>query len=143
MMRGNDAARCQASARQNFHADRAWQLQANVADPARDDRSPAGTTTDPSGPGWGARRQLDLRRVRVYTAGGALRVAVQTNQVSTLWNPANGFVHLTFTVFVEPTGHGAEGTPASPGAQVSVDRAPNEVEFTIAAVAQEKGRSPQ
>ena len=48
---------------------------------------------------------MDIRRVLVYSAGGALRVAVQTHEISTLWNPPNGFDHVAFTVFIELPGH--------------------------------------
>lgn len=57
---------------------------------------------------------MDIRRVRVYTAGGALRVAVQTNEVSTLWNPANGFDLVAFTIFVKLPGQADEGTRLMP-----------------------------
>ncbi len=177
-----DPATTAVSESRSFRVERAWQLQADVSDPAGDDTGPTGTYTYPTDPGWGARRQMDIRRVRVYTAGGALRVAVQTNELSRSWNPANGFDHVAFTIFVELPGqaepgasvmplqegslpqglrwhrrlraHGwsnalfssqgasarDEGTPVSPGAQIAVDPARQEVEFTIAAAA--LGRLP-
>ncbi len=101
-----DAAQGLASESQAFRVERSWQLQADVADPAGDDTGPNGTYTYPTDPGWGARRQMDIRRVRIYAAGGALRVAVQTNHISTLWNPANGYDHVAFTIFVELPGLG-------------------------------------
>ncbi len=115
------------SARRSFRVERAWQLQADVPDPAGDDTGPtgAGAAVAGDGPysyptdtGWGPRRQMDLRRVRVYTAGGALRVAVQTHEISTLWNPANGFDHVAFTLFIELPGRagGARVMPLQDGA---------------------------
>ena len=109
-----DGAGSQVSESRSFRVDRAWQLQADVSDAAGDDSGPTGSYTYPTDPGWGARRQMDIRRVRVYTAGGALRVAVQTNEISTLWNPANGFDHVAFTIFVELPGQADEGARSMP-----------------------------
>jgi hypothetical protein len=95
------------SPRRSFRVDRAWQLQVEVHDPAGDDTGPGQglpAYTYPTAPTWGPRRQMDIRRVRVYTAAGALRVAVQTADLSTVWNPANGFDHVAFTLFIELPG---------------------------------------
>jgi glycosidase len=200
-----DEATGATSARHSFKVQRTWQLQADVADPAGDDIGPdpatgvgpdasasegtseganeraRGPYSYPTDPSWGPRRQMDVRRVRVYTSGSALRVAVQTHEISTLWNPANGFDHVAFTLFIElpgrtdgvrvmplqdgevPAGfawhlrlraHGwsnalfdargasasQEGTAVMPGAQISVDKAGNEVVFTLPAAA--LGRLP-
>ena len=109
-----DPAGAAVSESRSFRVDRAWQLQADISDPAGDDTGPTGSYTYPTDPGWGARRQMDIRRVRVYTAGGALRVAVQTHEVSTLWNPANGFDHVAFTIFIELPGQAGEGARRMP-----------------------------
>jgi carbohydrate-binding DOMON domain-containing protein len=42
--------------------------------------------------------------VKAWGAGGALRVDVQTAQLTTFWNPPNGFDHVHFTVFIELPG---------------------------------------
>ena len=101
----------------HFQVDRPWQLQAEVADPAGDDTGPSGTYRYPTDPSWGARRQMDLRGVKVFTAGGALRLDLQMNGVSTSWNPANGFDHVAFTIFVELPGRegGATVMPLQDG----------------------------
>ncbi len=109
-----DAAGNSASESRSFQVDRAWQLQADVSDPAGDDAGPDGSYSYPTDPGWGARRQMDIRRVRVSTAGGALRVAVQTHEISTSWNPANGFDHVAFTIFVQLPGQADEGARVMP-----------------------------
>jgi hypothetical protein len=54
--------------------------------------------------GWTAHRQLDLRRVQVLGSGGSLRLDLTMNAVTTLWNPANGFEHVAFTVYLELPG---------------------------------------
>jgi glycosidase len=95
------AERQQASETQSFRVDRPWQLQAEVADPAGDDTGPGGVYTYPTDPSWGSNRQMDLRGVKVYTSGGALQLELQMHRVSSGWNPANGFDHVTFTIFIE------------------------------------------
>lgn len=90
----------QASAAQSFRVERPWRVVADVADPIGDDAGPSGTYRYPTDPGWTRHRQLDLQRVRVLTSGASLRLDVTTNAITTLWNPANGFDHVAFTVFV-------------------------------------------
>ena len=93
-----------ASGAQVFKVNRPWQVVADVEDPAGDDTGPSGTYSYPQDVGWTAHRQLDLRRVRVLTSGGSLRLDLTMNTVTTLWNPANGFDHVAFTVFLELPG---------------------------------------
>ncbi|MBA4176991.1 MAG: hypothetical protein C0505_10600 [Leptothrix sp. (in: Bacteria)] len=88
------------SAVRSFRVVRPWQTVVDQADPAGDDHGPDGRITYPTDPGWGERRQMDLRHVRVDTAGGALRLVLTMNQLSRSWNPPNGFDHVAFTVFI-------------------------------------------
>jgi carbohydrate-binding DOMON domain-containing protein len=91
----------------DFRVDRPWALRADLVDPAGDDHGPRGgpgTYRYPTDPGWGANRQMDLRRVRVSTAGGALRLDLTMYEITTVWNPRNGFDHVAFTVFIELPG---------------------------------------
>jgi glycosidase len=90
-----------ASARRAFRVEREWKVLADVADPVGDDRGPRGSYRYPTDPGWGANRQLDLERVRLLGAQGSLAVEIRTHAVTTRWNPANGFDHVAFTVFIE------------------------------------------
>jgi C-terminal binding-module, SLH-like, of glucodextranase len=62
---------------------------------------------------------MDLRRVRLYSAGGALRVEVEMGALSRVWGPPNGFDHVAFTVFVELPGRG-EGTTTMPDQNASL-----------------------
>jgi carbohydrate-binding DOMON domain-containing protein len=102
-----------AAAAQTFVVSRPWQVAADVPDPPGDDHGPSGRYAYPTDPGWGENRQMDLRRVRVATAGGALRLDLQTARVTTSWNPANGFDHVAFTVYIELPGQagGAQVMP--------------------------------
>jgi hypothetical protein len=72
--------------------------------PAGDDTGPTGRYTYPTDPSWGDNRQMDLRRVRVATAGGALRLDLGMARLTQSWNPANGFDHVAFTVFIQLPG---------------------------------------
>jgi len=86
-----------------FQVQRAWRTVVDQPDPAGDDHGPAGATRYPTDPGWAA-RQLDLRHLRAATAGGALRLELTLADISTTWNPPNGFDHVAFTVYIELPG---------------------------------------
>jgi hypothetical protein len=75
-----------------------------VADPALDDHGPAGRYRYPDDPSWGDNRQADLRGVRAWTAGGALKLEFTMARVTTSWNPANGYDHVAFSVAIELPG---------------------------------------
>ncbi|MGH8029685.1 MAG: glucodextranase DOMON-like domain-containing protein, partial [Arenimonas sp.] len=111
-----------ASQAHRFRVRRAWKVLADAADAVGDDRGRNGKLTYPTDPSWGTNRQLDIERVRVLGAQGALAVEVSTHAVTTSWNPANGFDHVAFTVFIElpDAGPGARVMPlqnaALPGA---------------------------
>lgn len=92
------------SAPLRFRVAREWTPLVEVADPAGDDTGPTGRYRYPTDPGWGANRQLDLRAVRVSGSGGAMRIELQMPRVTAQWNPANGFDHVAFTVFIELPG---------------------------------------
>lgn len=99
-----------AAAAQSFFVALPWREVADVQDPAGDDHGPSGRYTYPTDPSWGANRQMDLRRVRVATAGGALRLDLGLARVTTSWNPANGFDHVAFTIYIELPGRAAGAT---------------------------------
>ncbi|MDP1899590.1 MAG: alpha-amylase family glycosyl hydrolase [Rubrivivax sp.] len=88
----------------SFQVVRAWRELADVTDPPGDDAGPAGRYVYPTDPGWGAHRQMDLRRVRAWGSGGALRLDLTMNEVTQTWSPAHGFDHVAFTVFIELPG---------------------------------------
>jgi len=98
-----DSSTGTASARRSFLVERDWKLLAEVDDPAGDDAGPDGRYRYPTDPGWGT-RQGDIRAVRVSGSGGALRIDLRMNKVTASWNPANGFDHVAFTIFVQMPG---------------------------------------
>lgn len=108
-----DAPSLSVSAPITFSVRRDWRLVADVTDPPGDDWGPQGRYTYPTDPGWGSHRQMDLRRVQVLTAGGALRLSLTMHDITTQWNPANGFDHVAFTVFIELPG-ASEGATVMP-----------------------------
>lgn len=87
-----------------FFVDRPFVKLTEVGDPPGDDAGPTGSYHYPTNGTWGSNRQLDLRNVAVFGAGGAMRIDVQTNKVTTVWNPLNGFDHVAFTIFIEVPG---------------------------------------
>jgi glycosidase len=90
-----------ASESRPFWVLREWKLLADVEDPSGDDKGPSGGYVYPTDPGWGPNRQMDLRRVQVFSAGDALRLDLTMHKLTTLWKPTHGFDHVAFTVFVE------------------------------------------
>ena len=105
-----DAARGAASEPHCFAVARQWRPALDHADPAGDDHGPQGRYRYPLDPAWSVQRPADLRGVRVWTSGGALKVAARMASLSRAWNPANGFDHVAFTVFVELPGHAGGAT---------------------------------
>jgi hypothetical protein len=92
------------SASQTFMVTRQWTVLSEFDDPAGDDVGPSGKYVYPLREGWREHRQLDIRHVRVSGSGGALKLDLTMNAITTLWNPPNGFDHVVFTVFVELPG---------------------------------------
>jgi glycosidase len=92
------------SARRGFRVDRQWLDLVDIADPAGDDNGPAHCYRYPDDASWGSHHQADIQRVRIAGSGGALRISLRMNQISTPWNPPNGFDHVAFTIFLQVPG---------------------------------------
>jgi carbohydrate-binding DOMON domain-containing protein len=93
-----------ASEPRTFRVARKWTVLADVTDPAGDDTGPRGTYVYPADASWGSNRQMDIRRVKVSGAGGAMKIDLTMHKVTTSWNPQNGFDHVAFTLFIEVPG---------------------------------------
>ncbi|MFM2065953.1 MAG: hypothetical protein RLZZ584_862 [Pseudomonadota bacterium] len=93
-----------ASAAREFQVEPQWTEVLDVADPPGDDHGPDGRYTYPTDAGWRDHHPMDLRRVRVHTAGTALRIDLTTAGLMRSWNPPNGFDHVAFTVYIELPG---------------------------------------
>ena len=92
------------SASRRFSVARDWTVLVDMADPAGDDVGPSGRYRYPTDSGWGPNRQLDIQRVRVSGAGGAMKIELRMHQLTDVWKPANGFDHVAFTIFIEVPG---------------------------------------
>ncbi|MBI4676677.1 MAG: DUF3459 domain-containing protein [Elusimicrobia bacterium] len=75
-------------------------LSASVEDPVGDDKGPTGTYRYPLAPGFQGR--ADIQRVQLFRRGSAAKLVIKlANGVSDVWNPAFGFDHVCFDVYVD------------------------------------------
>jgi glycosidase len=93
-----------ASPRETFRVTKQWALLVEQSDPDGDDTGPRGSYRYPDDPSWTQNRPLDIQRVSVFGAGGAMRIDIKMNRVIAGWNPANGFDHVAFTLSFEVPG---------------------------------------
>ena len=94
----------------SFRVRKQWQTLVDREDPKGDDMGPDGTYRYPADSGWLDHRQLDIERVRVESAGSALKITLKMRAITQLWNPANAFDHVAFTAFLQ--------LPGKPGGSV-------------------------
>ncbi len=87
-----------------FTVARRWTQVATVDDPLDDDHGPTGRYAYPDDPGWRGPRPADLRGATLWTSGGALRIELRMRALVADWNPANGFDHVAFTLFLRLPG---------------------------------------
>ena len=99
-----DASRGLASDRRSFKASPQWKTLVEVDDPPADDVGPEGRYRYPSDPAYSVQRPLDIEHVRVQGAEGALKITLRMHDVVHAWNPANGFDHVAFVVFLQVPG---------------------------------------
>ncbi|MBX3711592.1 MAG: hypothetical protein KF800_06500 [Lysobacter sp.] len=99
-----DPASGRLSAAHRFTVARRWTQVAAVDDPLDDDHGPSGRYTYPDDPGWRGSRPADLRGAALWTSGGALHIELRMRALVADWNPANGFDHVAFTLFLRLPG---------------------------------------
>lgn len=99
-----DPASGRVSAAHRFTVARRWTQAASTDDPLDDDHGPTGRYTYPDDPGWRTPRPADLRGATLWASGGALRVQLRMRALVADWNPANGFDHVAFTLFLRLPG---------------------------------------
>ena len=92
------------SSSRDFKVSRQWTELIDVADPVGDDDGPKHNYQYPNEPGWRRGRQLDIQHIRIAGSGGAMKISLQMNSISTPWNPPNGFDHVAFSIFVQIPG---------------------------------------
>ncbi|MFN7385882.1 MAG: alpha-amylase family glycosyl hydrolase [Lysobacteraceae bacterium] len=103
-----------ASPGHTFRVERDWALLAEATDPAGDDAGPEGRYRYPTDPSYADGASMDLRGMRVFGSGGALAIELAMGEVLDSWNPANGFDHVAFSVFLSLPGR-TDGATAMPG----------------------------
>jgi len=108
-----DPVTTHTSAARPFRVTLDWQLRVDQPDPRGDDTGPTGNYSYPLDLGWRDLHPADIERVRVWTAGGALRFELTMRNVTAPWNPANGFDHVAFTAYLQLPGR-AGGARAMP-----------------------------
>jgi len=88
-----------------------WRFQTNVVfdpvitsvdDPAGDDTGPAGTYLHPSHATF--LHQDDVTNLTVLSAATTMKLVFTMRDLTTTWNPKNGFDHVAFSVFFELPG---------------------------------------
>ncbi|MFY8123554.1 MAG: glucodextranase DOMON-like domain-containing protein, partial [Silanimonas sp.] len=103
-----------ASDARTFRVERDWVLLAEGADPEGDDAGPEDRYRYPTDPSYAGEASMDLRGMRVFGSGGALAIELTMGEVLDRWNPANGFDHVAFSVFLSLPGR-TDGATALPG----------------------------
>ena len=79
--------------------EKQWTLLSQTSDPKGDDRGPLGTYVYPSDPSY-LPGTFDIESLQVWSAQKSIRLKVKMGAISRAWNPANGFDHVVFTVFI-------------------------------------------
>jgi glycosidase len=79
--------------------EKQWALVSEVLDPKGDDRGPLGTYVYPTDPGYFP-GIFDIESMQVWRAQKSIRLKLKMGALSQSWNPANGFDHVVFTVFI-------------------------------------------
>jgi hypothetical protein len=103
-----------ASPSRSFRVEREWTRLAEADDPADDDAGPDGRYRYPTDPSYAGNASMDLRSLTVFGSGGALALEIEMGDVLQSWNPANGFDHVAFSVFLSLPGR-EDGATAMPG----------------------------
>jgi glycosidase len=76
----------------------------SVDDPAGDDKGPGGTYRYPSDATF--KHQNDLTNGTILAAATTMKLVFTMADLTTTWNPQNGFDHVAFTIFFEVPGQG-------------------------------------
>ena len=108
-----DPAAGETLAARTFRVDLDWTPSADAVDPPGDDHGPDRRYIYPTDPGWRELRPADIRRVRTWSASGALRIEITMAGISDAWHPTHGFDHVAFTAYLSFP-DGSDGATAMP-----------------------------
>jgi len=75
-----------------------------IDDPTGDDEGPAGTYTYPQDATFAGGRSMDIESLVVEAGPATLRLRLEMGEHSTVWNPSNGFDHVSFNVYFDAPG---------------------------------------
>lgn len=79
-------------------------------DPKGDDRGPTGNYIYPKDSTYN--NQMDIRKVEVQQTGAMINLVMTMENVTDIWNPINGFDHVSFQIFFDdPNKAGAKVLP--------------------------------
>jgi glycosidase len=79
--------------------EKQWTLRAQIVDPQGDDKGPQGQYQYPTDPSF-LPGTFDIESLEVWEANRSLRLKLKMGALNRSWNPANGFDHVAFTVFI-------------------------------------------
>lgn len=100
----------------HFTSDVTFQGQlVHVDDPVGDDKGPSGTYTYPLNGTFG--HQMDITGVTAEVGPTTLNLKITMAEMTTVWNPPNGFDHVAFNVYFELPGQA--GVSVMPKLQAS------------------------
>ncbi|MBO8161481.1 MAG: alpha-amylase [Thermosipho sp. (in: Bacteria)] len=68
-------------------------------DPLNDDKGPEGRYVYPTDPSF--KRQMDIVGAKVEKIGSTLIIYIKPRDLTTSWNPPNGFDHVTYQIFID------------------------------------------
>jgi glycosidase len=75
-----------------------------VPDPVGDDVGPTGTYTYPQDTTFAGGRSMDIEQLVIEAGPTTLRLRFTVGELSTVWNPSNGFDHVCFNVYFDVPG---------------------------------------
>lgn len=113
------AAAGTASPARSFRVERDWTRLAEAVDAADDDAGPEGRYRYPTDRSYAGEASMDLRSMTVFGSGGALALEFGMGELLRSWNPANGFDHVAFSVYLSLPGRD-DGATAMPGQNASL-----------------------
>jgi hypothetical protein len=79
--------------------EKQWTLRAQISDLQGDDKGQQGQYQYPTDPGF-LPGTFDIESLEVWEANRSLRLKIKMGALNRSWNPANGFDHVAFTLFI-------------------------------------------
>jgi glycosidase len=91
---------CAISKKHAFNIRRPFKKIVEYVDKKADDHGPYGRYIYPTHESFS--RQADIEKVSLYRSGNNLKISIKmVSPISNLWNPKNGFDHVTFAIYFD------------------------------------------